>query len=144
MYKSNLRSASTLIGFASGFVEVICSLVFYFVVLSMENNPTSLVVLLCGILGGIICIVASCFVKGAPKVAPFLQFLAAAISIACVVVLAMFIGGATKTISLVMLPLFLITLSFMVVAGICGLLPGKEDEPVIEKPHPAVKPGQYK
>lgn len=144
MYKSSLKSASTLIGFIFGGIEVIASLVFYFVTLSIENNPTALVVLLCGILGGILCLVASCFAKGAPKVAPILQFVSAAISIACVVVLSQFLTGKTQTIALVMLPIFVIILAFIIVAGICGVIPGKEDEPVEEKPHPAVKPGQYK
>ncbi len=128
----NLKRGSMILSLISGILEVVVSFIFYWLIYSIiKSNDIGdmslpMVVLMCGLLGGVLAIVAACFVKSTKIVAPIL-ILAAAVLLIFATLFLIIKSSTLSQISdatMIILPFFIVPNALCLTAGIMGLVAG--------------------
>lgn len=128
----NLKKGSMVLSLVSGILEVVVAFVFYWVVYGIikANNLNDLslpmVVLMCGLLGGVLAIVASFFVRSTKIVGAILVIVASLLLIFATIYLIIRSSGSSAIIDSVMiiLPFFVVPNALCFAAGVLGLVGG--------------------
>ncbi|MCQ2793159.1 MAG: hypothetical protein MJ221_01875 [Bacilli bacterium] len=128
----NLKKGSMVLSLVSGILEVVVAFVFYWVVYGIikTNNLNDLslpmVVLMCGLLGGVLAIVASFFVRSTKIVGAILVIVASLLLIFATIYLIIRSSGSSAIIDSVMiiLPFFVVPNALCFAAGVLGLVGG--------------------
>ena len=139
----NLKRGSAILGIISGIFESIVAFIFYWVIYAIlkvndiTNMSVPMVVLMCGLLGGILAIVISFFVRSTKVVGACILLASSLLMIFATIFLISQMSGLAANANdsvMIMLPFFIVPNALCLAGGVMGVIggcikaPAKEDK----------------
>lgn len=128
-----LKTYSFVFGLIGSIIGLITAMIHYIIVIANGASfntfyvPESIIILICGIVGMLIALVATCFVRHMPKTSGIFQIISCGLMLGLIICISIF-DGLNNDVQAILLymPFYVIPFVFLLFAGILILRESKE------------------
>lgn len=128
-----LKTYSFVFGLIGSIIGLVTAMIHYIVVIANGPNfnafyiPESIIILICGIVGMLIALVATCFVRHMPKISGIFQIVSCGLMLGLIICNSIFDGLSNDMQAILLyMPFYVIPFVFLLFAGILILHETKE------------------